>query len=326
MRRRDFVTLLGGGVTAWPLVAWAQRANIPRVGYLFAFGQAESQNLWQACREGLRALGYTEGQDILLEPRWAEGQYQQLPRLADELLHLKVDVVVTASTPASRAVKAATNATPIVFVAVADPVGIGLVDNLSRPGGNVTGFSLLTSDLSGKRLTLLMEIVGKISRLAILLNPSNETSAIFLAETRRAAQQLGIGVQTSEARDGTEIEQAFGFAVAGGVDALIVLDDPMLWGHRGQLVALAATQKIPALYGFREFVDDGGLISYGPDRPEQYRRTAIYVDKILKGAKPSDLPVEQPTKFELFINRKTAKALDLAIPQTLLATADEVIE
>ena len=326
MRRRDFIKAITGSGAVWPLVARAQHANIPRVGYLFPFEQAESQRLWQACRDGLGALGYTEGQNILLETRWAEGQYQRLPNLVDELLQLKSDVIVTASSPASRAAKAATSTTPIVFVAVADPIGIGLVDNLARPSGNVTGFSLLTLDLSSKRVALLREIVAKISRVGILLNPNNESNPVFLTETQRAARQLGIELHTSEARNAIEIEQAFKSSAAQSLDALIVFDDPVLWTNRKQIVALAASQKIPAMYGFKEFIDEGGLISYGPDRPDQYRRTAIYVDKILKGAKPFDLPVQQPTKFELFINLKTAKALGLTIPPTLLATADEVIE
>ena len=329
MKRREFITLLGGAVASpltWPIAVRAQRGNVPRVSYLFPFTKAESQGLWQACRQGLRDLGYSEGQNIILEPRWAEGQYERLPNLVDELLRLKVDVIVTAATPASRAAKAATNTTPIVFVAVADPVGIGLVATLARPGGNVTGLSLLTSDLSGKRLALLMEIVRKVSRVAILMNPDNESNAIFLAQTQLAARQLGIELQTSDARNPTEIEQALAFGAGQRVDALVVFDDPLLWSYRTQIVALAAAQKIPAMYGFRDFVDGGGLISYGPDRLDQHRRTAIYVDKILKGASPADLPVEQPIKFQLIVNHKTARALGLTIPETLLSTADEVIE
>jgi putative ABC transport system substrate-binding protein len=329
VKRREFIKLSGAGLgaVAWPpLVARAQQENTRRVGYLFPFEQAESLRIWQACRDGLGALGYAEGQNIRLEPRWAGGQYQRLPHLVEELMRLKVDVIVTSSTPASLAAKAVTNSIPIIFVAVADPAQIGLVDSLPHPDGNVTGFSLMTSDLSGKRLALLREIVGKILRVGILFNPNNESNAVFLAQTRQAAQELGIDLQTSEASDPAEIEQALQFGGAQGMDAFVVLDDPILWAHRKQIVTLAATRKLPALYGFREFVDDGGLISYGPDRLEQYRRTAIYVDKILKGAKPSELPVQQPTKFELAINLRTAKLLGLSVPQTLLTTADEVVE
>jgi ABC-type uncharacterized transport system substrate-binding protein len=329
MRRREFITFLGGAAASpltWPIAVRAQRGNVPSVGYLFSFTKAESQDLWQACRQGLRELGYSEGQNVILEPRWAEGQYERLPGLVDELLRIKVSVIVTSATPASRAAKAATKTTPIVFVAVGDPVGVGLVATLSRPSGNVTGLSLLTSDLSGKRLAMLVEIVRKVSRVAILMNPDNAVSAIFLAQTQLAARQLGIELQTSDARNPAEIEQAFAGGAGQGVNALIVFDDPVLWSYRARIVALAAAGKTPAMYGFREFVDDGGLMSYGPDRPDQYRRTAIYVDKILKGATPPDLPVEQPVKFQLIINRKTATSLGLTIPQTLLATADEVIE
>jgi putative tryptophan/tyrosine transport system substrate-binding protein len=269
----------------------------------------------------LRDLGYSEGQNVILEPRWAEEQYDRLPNLVSELLRLKVDVIVAAATPASRAAKAATNTTPIVFVAVSDPVSVGLVATLARPGGNVTGLSLMTSDLSGKRLALLKEIDPNLSRLAILMNPDNTSGATFLAETQRAAKQLGIELQTLNARSPDEIERAFAFDTRLRANALVVFDDPVLWSHRTQIVALAAARKIPAMYGFRHFVDDGGLISYGPDRENQYRRTAIYVDKILKGAAPADLPVEQPVKFQLIINRKTAKALGLNIPQTLLNKA-----
>jgi putative tryptophan/tyrosine transport system substrate-binding protein len=205
-------------------------------------------------------------------------------------------------------------------------VSVGLVATLARPGGNVTGFSLLTSDLSGKRLEMIVEIARKASRVAIMMNPDNPSNAIFLAETQLAARKLGIELQPSDARNPQEIEQAFAVAVGQRVDALIVFDDPELWSYRAQIVALAAVRKIPAMYGFRDFVDDGGLMSYGPDRPDQYRRTAVYVDKILKGATPADLPVEQPTKFQLIVNRKTATSLGLTVPQTLLATADEVIE
>ena len=324
--RREFVAGLGGVAASWPLAVRAERSNVPRVGYLFPFANAQAEDLWQACRQGLRDLGYSEGQNVILEPRWAEEQYDRLPNLVGELLRIKVDVIVAAATPASRAAKAATNTTPIVFVAVSDPVSIGLVATLARPGGNVTGLSLMTSDLSGKRLALLKEIDPNLSRLAILMNPDNSSGATFLAETQRAARQLGMELQTLDARSPDEIERALAVDTGLRADALVVFDDPVLWSHRTQIVALAAARKIPAMYGFRHFVDDGGLISYGPDREDQYRRTAIYVDKILKGAAPADLPVEQPVKFQLIINRKTAKALGLNIPQTLLTTADEVLE
>ena len=220
----------------------------------------------------------------------------------------------------------------ISFIIIIRPVGIsitikgGLVASLARPGGNVTGLSLLTTDLSGKRLELLRETVRKVSRVAVLMNPENPVSAVFLGETQLASRQLGIELQPLEARGPKEIERAFTIAAGRRVDALIVFDDPALWSYRAEIVALAAAHKIPAMYGYRDFVDGGGLMSYGPDRLDHYRRTATYVDKILKGAKPADLPVEQPTKFELIVNRKTAAALGLDLPTSLLLRATEVIE
>ena len=326
LMRREFITLLGGAV-AWPLAARAQQGGrMPRVGYVFSFVPSEGRHLWEACREGLRQLGYVEGQNIVLEPRWAEGRHERLPSLLADLVRLNVDVIVAAATPASRAAKAATATIPIVIVAVGEPVRAGLVASLSRPGGNVTGLGLLTPDLSGKRLELLLEIVGKVSRVAILMNPDNPVSAIFLEETQGAARGVGIELKRVDARNPQEIEPAFGAITAGGADALIVFDDPVLWSHRPRIVTLAAARQTPAMYGLRDFVDDGGLMSDGRNRPDQYRRTAIFVDKILKGAKPADLPVEQPTKFDLVINLKTAKALGLDVPPTLLARAEEVIE
>ena len=329
MRRREFIKVIAGSAAAaaWPVAARAQQhSTVPRIGYLFSFTRAEGEHLWQACRQGLRDLGYVEGQNIILEPRLAEGHNERLPKLAADLVQIKVDVIVAAATPASRAAKAATSTIPIVFVAVGDPVKAGLVARLARPGGNITGLSLLTSDLSGKRLSLLMETVPKVSRVGILMNPDNPISAIFLEETKLAARQLGAELQPLDARGPKEIEQAFAVAADQRVDAVIVFDDPVLWSYRAQIVALAAARKIPAVYGYRDFVDQGGLMSYGPDRPDQYRRTAIYVDKILKGAKPSDLPIEQPTKFELIVNRKTAKSLGIELPASVIVGANEVIE
>jgi putative ABC transport system substrate-binding protein len=326
MQRREFITLLGG-IAALPMAAHAQQQRrVPKVGYLFSFTQAEGRHLWEACRQGLRDLGYVEGQSIILEPRWADGRHERLPALAADLVGRNVDVIVSAATPASLAAKAATSTIPIVIVAVGEPVKTGLVVSLARPGGNVTGLSLLTSDLSGKRLQLLLEILRNVSRVALLINPKNPISAIFLEETQDASRKLGIELQQLEARSPQEIERTFDRAASEHSGALIVFDDPVLWSYRAQIVALAAAQKIPAMYGYKDFVDDGGLISYGPDRPDQYRRTATFVDKLLKGAKPADLPVEQPTKFELVINLKTAKALGLDVSLQLQQRADELIE
>ncbi|HXZ47088.1 MAG TPA: ABC transporter substrate-binding protein [Pseudolabrys sp.] len=325
MRRREFISLVGGAAV-WPLAARAQKTKIPRVGYLFSFTEPEGRHLWDACREGLRELGYVDGQNIVLEPRWAQGQHDRLPALANELVRLNVNVIVAAATPASLAAKAASSTIPIVIVAVGEPVKTGLVANLAHPGGNVTGLSLLTLDLSGKRLELLHECLRELAQVAVLMNPDNPISAIFLSETQAAAQRLGIRLQRLDARRSSDIEEAFSRATDSRVDGLIVFDDPVLWSFRQQIVTQAAMRKIPAVYGYREFVDSGGLMSYGPDRPDQYRRTAIFVDKLLKGSKPGDLPVEQPTKFALFINLKTAKALGATLPPTVLARADEVIE
>ena len=266
MRRREFITLLGG-IAALPMAAHAQQQRrVPQVGYLFSFTQAEGRHLWEACRQGLRDLGYVEGQSIILEPRWADGRHEQLPALAADLVGRNVDVIVSAATPASLAAKAATSTIPIVIVAVGEPVKTELVVSLARPGGNVTGLSLLTSDLSGKRLQLLLEILRNVSRVALLINHKNPISAIFLEETQDASRKLGIELQQLEARSPQEIERAFERAASERSGALIVFDDPVLWSYRAQIVALAAAQKIPAMYGYKDFVDDGGLISYGPDR------------------------------------------------------------
>ena len=326
MRRRVFISAAAMSLVAAPLRPAAQQPQrVPRVGYLFSFTPAEGRHLWDACRRGLRELGYVEGQNIAFEPRWADGRHERLPELAAELVKLKVDVIVAAATPASRAAKAATDSIPIVICAVGEPVKTGLVANLGRPGGNITGLALLTTELSGKRLELLGEILRSIPRLAVLMNPDNPVHAVFLEETRAAAQRSGAQLQSLRARNPGEIEQSFGAASGERATALIVFDDPVLWSYRAQIVALAAKQRLPVIYGYREFVDDGGLISYGPDRIDHYRRTGSYVAKILKGAAPGSLPIEQPTKFELVINVKAAKALGLTIPQSLLLRADAVI-
>lgn len=326
--RRDVLVVLAAGALTVPHPATAQQPTprIPRVGYLFSFTPAEGQHLWEACRQGLRELGYTEDRNIKLEPRWADGNYDRLKKLAAELVQLKVDVLVVAATPGSVAAKAATRTIPIVIVAVADPVRSGLVANIARPGGNVTGLSLLTPELSGKRLELLASVAGAIPRVGVLLNPRNASHAIFLEETRSAAQRLGAQLQPLEATNPEELDRAFAALTAWRGTALIVFDDPVLWSYRPQIVALAASRRVPVMYGYREYVDEGGLISYGPDRIDLYKRTAGYVDKILKGARPAALPIEQPTKFELVINLRTAKSLKLAVPQSLLISADKVIE
>ena len=328
MRRRKFITLLGGAAAAWPFAALAQKqtARVPRVGYLFSFTSAEGQHLWEACRLGLRELGYVEGRNIVLEPRWAGGRHDRLPDLARDLVRLPVDVLVAAATPANLAAKAATSTIPIVMVAVGDPVKVGLVSSLARPGGNITGLSLMTTELSGRRLQLLLEVLGRNGHVAALINPENDVHAVFLEETRVAAAKLGVQMETLRARNEREMQQAFEAAGAKRAEAMVFFDDPVLWSHRKLAVALAARYRLPVVYGQSEFVDEGGLISYGPDRPEQYRRTAAYVDRILKGVRPATLPIEQPTRFELVVNMKTAKALGITIPPSVMVRADRVIE
>jgi putative tryptophan/tyrosine transport system substrate-binding protein len=327
VKRREIIRLLGAVTAAWPLAAYSQQpSKVPRVGFIFSVIPSEGRHLWEACRQGLREAGYTEGRNITLEPRWAEARHERLPALAAELVGLNVDVIVAAATPASQAAKAATSTLPIVIVAVGDPVKAGLVASLARPGGNVTGLSLLTPELSGKRLQLLTDLVPGLSRVAALLNPDNQVSDIFWEETQAAARSLGIELRRLEARNAGEIEHAFAAAAGARAGALIVFDDPAIWSYREQIVPLAIARRLPTMYGYRDFVDAGGLISYGPNRPDQYRRTAAYVDKILKGAKPADLPVQQPTKFDLVVNRRAAKAIGIGIPPMLIDRADDVIE
>jgi putative tryptophan/tyrosine transport system substrate-binding protein len=321
---RVIVTL---ALLAAPLVAHAQGpGKIPRVGYVFARISAEDQRAWDAARQGLRELGYVEGHNIVLEARWAEGQYERLPALVAEMVRLKVDVLVVGTTPGALAAKSATQTIPIVMCAVGDPVGSGVAASLARPGGNLTGLSLSNKDVSGKRLELLKESLPSISRVAVLRNPGNPIHATFWKETQAAAQTLGLQLQSINVRGLEDFDDAFTAAARGRAQALLAFDDSLTLGHRTRLVARAAKRRLPAMYGFREFSDAGGLVSYGPSNLDQYRRTAIYVDKILKGAKPADLPIEQPTKFELVINLNTAKALGLTIAPSVLARADDIIQ
>jgi putative ABC transport system substrate-binding protein len=319
--------LLGIGALAASLGVRAQQgARLPRVGYLFSFAAPQGEHLWAACREGLRELGYVEGKNIVLEPRFAGGRHERLPGLVAELVKAKVDVIVSAATPASLAAKAGAGSIPIVMVAVGDPVAIGLVPSLSRPGGSITGLTLLTPDLSGKRLQLVLDLLGRAERVALLINPANRVHDVFLAETQAAAETLGVRVQVKHARDAGEIEAAFDFSGGPRPDALIVFDDPVLWGARKEIVAQVQRAKLPAVYGYTEFAEVGGLISLGPDRRDHYRRTARYVDRILKGDRPAEMPVERPTKFELVVNARAAREQGLKLSQSLLISADRVIE
>jgi putative ABC transport system substrate-binding protein len=325
MDRRRFIATIGSAFAARIAVA-QQLATVPRVGYLFSFVRSQGEHLWQACQQGMRELGYIEGRNVVLEPRWADGHHDRLPALVAELVRLKVNVLVSAATPASLAARAGAGSTPVVIVAVADPVRIGLVKTLAHPGGSITGLTLLTPDLSGKRVELLAEFVRPLQRFAVLANPANPSHDIFVDETRASARALRADMLVLRARDAGEIEQAMREARKQAAQGLIVFDDPVIWSHRNLIVRLAEDERLPTVYGYSEFVDEGGLISYGPHRPDLYRRTAAYVDRILKGAKPAELPIERPTRFEMFVNQKAAKALGLAVPQSVLVRADRVIE
>jgi putative ABC transport system substrate-binding protein len=329
MQRRQFIALLGGATAAsaaWPLPASAQTPpKIPRIGYIAGAGSTVGDHIVAAFRQGLTQLGYVEGQTIALEVRWAEGRSDRIPELVAELVGLKMDVLMAGNSVAALAAQKATRTIPIVMVA-ADPVGLGLVASLARPGANVTGLSYFNEAIIAKRLQLLKELAPGLARVAVLRNPSIAVHATFWQETEVAARTLGVALQPLNISGPDDFEGAFAAATQGNAQAVIALDDALTIAHRPRIVALAASSRLPAMYGLREFPDDGGLMSYGPSFVDLFRRAATYVDKILKGAKPSDLPVEQPTKFELVINLKTAKALGLDVPPAMLARADEVIE
>jgi putative ABC transport system substrate-binding protein len=328
MKRREFLTLLGGATAGWPQVARAQQAGkIARIGYLAS--NLTNQSPLEAFRQGLRDLGYDEGRNVVIEYRDAQGKLEPLPALAVELVALKVDVIVASSTAAALAAKQATTVVPIVFATVPDPVGTGLVTSLARPGGNITGLSNLNADLVGKGLEYLTQAVPGARRVAVLSQPGafgERTEREMLKAAEVAAEVLGIQLQFVEARGPADIDKAFSEITGARADALIVLVSGMLLGERSRVVDLAARNRLPVVYTFRELVDAGGLMSYGTSLADLFRRAASYVDKILKGAKPADLPVEQPVKLELVINLKTAQALGLTLPPTLLARADQVIE
>ena len=326
MNRRAFVTGVGA-VLATPRAGGAQRSPVPRIGYLGNSSPSLEPDLVDAFRQGLREYGYTEGQNISIEYRWAEGRYERFPALVADLVGLKVDVIVTAGTPGALAAKKATKTIPIVMTVSGDAVGTGLVDSLARPGGNVTGSTTIVQELEGKRLELLKEVIPRLSRVAVLTNPANPLNQIVLKQTQLAASALHlklgpiVGVKRV-----AELDGAFATISRDRPDALVLLADRFLLAERVRIVELAEQRRLPTMYPYREMVKAGGLMSYSPSYPDLFRRAATFVDKILKGAKPADLPVEQPTKFELVINLKTAKALGLTIPQTLMLRADQIIE
>jgi putative ABC transport system substrate-binding protein len=312
-----------------PLAVDAQPTkHVPRVGYLSIGSSADPARLrrFEAFRHGLRALGYVEGQTIALEPRWAEGMYERYPALAADLVRLPVDVIVAVGGAATQAVQHATGTIPIVMSVVNDPVGSGLVPNLARPGGNVTGLSLMAPDLVGKQFEVLKEVVPQVSRVALLWNPANPASASQLREAEAAARAVGVQLQTLEVRRPQEIESAFGAMTQEQAEALVVLTDSIFTNQARQIAELVAQRRLPTIDGMREHAEAGGLLVYSANLLDLERRAVLYVDKILKGAKPGDLPVEQPTTFQLIINLKTAEALGLTIPPTLLFRADEVIK
>jgi putative tryptophan/tyrosine transport system substrate-binding protein len=327
--RRAFIRTLAGALLTAPLAAEAQQAaKIARIGYL-ATNLAATPHSREAFLQGLRDLGYVEGRNVVIEYRDAEGKLERLPALAAELVALKVDVIVAPPTVAALAAKHATRTLPIVFAVAADPVTSGLVTSLARPGGNVTGLSTLALELVGKRLEQLKQAVPGVSRVAVLWQPGGQGERLdkdMLKEAEVAARALGVRLQIVEARRPADFDRAFSAMTRGRAGALTVLGNNMFIIEQRRLVDLAAKTRLPAVYTSREYVDAGGLMSYGPDGADLFRRAATYVDRILKGTKPGDLPVEQPTKFELVINPKTAKALGLTIPPSVLGRADQVIQ
>jgi putative ABC transport system substrate-binding protein len=313
------------GLLVAPLAPDAQpSAKVARIGWLAGTTPGQEPSV-EAFLEGMRALGYVEGQNLVMEHRGAAGQYERLPDLAAELVRLKVDVLLVVSTPATLAAKQATTTIPIVMMGVGDPVGSGLVASLARPGGNVTGLASLTPDLVGKQLEFLKQVLPTVSRVAVLWNPTNPNHARIVRAADVAAQALGVQLHRVEARGPDAFDRAFAAMTSAHAGALLVLGDSMVFQHRRRFAELAATSRLPTMHNIRAYVEAGGLMAYGPNTPDIRRRAATYVDKILKGAKPGDLPIEQPTKFELVINLKTAQALGLTIPPTLLFQADEVI-
>jgi ABC-type uncharacterized transport system substrate-binding protein len=326
MRRRDFIALLGGAAAAWPLAARAQQAGkLPTIGFLVP-GTPSSHGQWFAALvQRLRDLGWIEGRTVAIEYRWGEGRNERFAEIAAEFVRRKVDVIVTSATAAVVAAMQATSVTPIVFAAAGDPVGTGLVASLARPGGNVTGLSVQQTDLAAKRLELLREVVRGLRRLAILANVGGPAVVLDMREVQAAARTLGLEVITSEIQRGEDIVPAFE-ALNGRADALYVCIDPLVNTDRVRINTLALAARLPTSHGSREYVEAGGLMSCGPNFPDLFRRAADFVDKILRGTKPGDIPVEQPTKFDLVINLTTAKVLGLKVPDKLLVAADEVIE
>jgi putative tryptophan/tyrosine transport system substrate-binding protein len=322
IRRREFITLLGGAAAAWPLAARAEARKIPRIGVLWPNPPAT----FDFMRQGLKDFGYVEGQNISFEFRWAEGKLDQLPELAAELVRLQVDVIVTLAPQATLAAKHATQTIPIVFVAMGDPLASGVVASLARPGANLTGTTRMISEMSAKHVELLKETVPALSKLAVLWNPTNSSHRPALQAVDAAARSLSLQVLPFEVRAPAELDSIFAAITRERADGLLFIADPIFFIQLKRMADFAATNRLPAICNFIEFPKLGGLLGYAPSLPDEFRHAASHIDKILKGAKPAELPVEQPTRFQLVINLKTAKALGLDAPPTLIARADEVIE
>ena len=323
MRRREFITLLGGATTSWPLAAQAQQVKkIPRIGVLWPNPPAT----FDFMRQGMRDFGYVEGQNINFEFRWAQGKLDELPEMASELVRLQVDLIVTLAPPATLAAKNATQTTPIVFVAMGDPLASGVVTSLARPGGNLTGTTRMLSEMSAKHVELLKEAAPSVAKLAVLWNPANSSHQPALQAVNAAARSLSLQILPLEVHAPAELDNIFAAIMRERADGVLFIADPIFFIQLNHMVDLVASNRMPAICNFVEFPKLGGLMGYAPSIPDEFRHAASHIDKILKGAKPADLPVEQPTKFQLEINLKTAKALGLEIPPTMLARADEVIE
>ncbi len=324
LRRREFITLLGSATAAWPLAAVAQQPKVWRIGVLALVPPTPA--ILSAFRNGMRERGYVEGQNLSIDVRWPQGSFDQDPSVVTELVNSNVDVIVAWATPTVIAVRRATSTIPIVMVGVGDPVGSGLIASLARPGGNITGLSVISVDLSAKLMELFAELVPGMKRVGVVHNPNNPGVTMMLRETEDAVRKLNMRVQVVNAQTSDEFDRAFAQLTAESVDGVVVLSNPTVIEHSRRIAELAQSARLPTAFQRRENVDAGGLFSYGPDLNHQFHQAAFYVDRILKGEKPTELPVMQPTKVELVINLKTAKALGLTVPLIMQITADEVIE